>query len=90
MEKEYQEHPENFHFYSLEEYVELVVDFLERLSADIFIERLSGEVPPRYQAGPCFGTIRSDQVLMRIEKRLAERDTFQGRLYKRTNSGEIR
>ena len=35
-----------------EEYIDLVCDFLRRLRPTIAIERLAGEVPPRYQATP--------------------------------------
>ena len=73
---------EQFHFFKLEEYVDFVIDFLERLSPAICLERFSSEAPPRFQAGPTFGLIRADRVLQLIEKRLEERDTWQGRLFK--------
>lgn len=38
--------------FGLEEYVELVADFLRRLRPDIAIERLAAAVPPRYLADP--------------------------------------
>lgn len=81
MEEEYKENPKAFSFFSVDEYVNFVVDFLERLSPDILVERLSGEVPPSFQAGPCFDQLRGDQLLNLIEKCLEERDTYQGRLY---------
>jgi len=45
------------------------------------IERFAGEVPPRFLAGPGWGLIRNDQLLAKIEKRMAERGTWQGRFY---------
>ena len=46
------------------------------------IERFAGEVPPRFLAGPNWGLIRNEEILALIEKRLEEKDTWQGRLYK--------
>jgi hypothetical protein len=82
MAEDYRRHPEDFHLFSLEGYVDFIVDFVERLSPGIMIERFAGEVPPRYLAKSDWGLIRNDQVLDKIEKKLAERDTWQGKFYK--------
>lgn len=80
LERDYASDPDRFRFFSLEEYIDFVIDFTERLSPSICIERFSGEAPPRFQASPTFGMIRADMVLQRIEKRMEERDTWQGKL----------
>lgn len=77
---DYAQQPENFTFFTLDEYIELIVNFLELLNPKIVIERFAGEVPPRFLAGPGWGTIRYDQILQKIENRLEERNTWQGRL----------
>lgn len=84
MEKENSEKPWDFVKYSLEAYIDFIVDFLERFNPDIMIERLSGEVPPRYLAAHGWGLIRNDQVLQKIEQRLLERDTWQGKYFLET------
>ena len=81
MAEEYQAHPEAFHLFDLEEYIDFVIDFAERLNPDIVIERFAGEVPPRYLVSEPWMKLRYDEVLSRIEKRMEERDTWQGRLY---------
>lgn len=81
MALEYQHKPENFSFFSLEEYIDLIINFLENLNPAIVLERFAAEVPPRFLAGPGWGTIRYDQILQKIETRLEERKTWQGRLY---------
>ncbi|MDX9941389.1 MAG: TIGR01212 family radical SAM protein [Bacteroidales bacterium] len=81
MALEYEAHPEHFELFSLEEYVAFMVSFLERLRPDISIERLSGEVPMPYQLSPGWGRMRSDQIIRMIEKRMEERDTWQGKLW---------
>ena len=81
MAEEYQAHPEAFHLFDLEEYIDFVIDFAERLNPDIVIERFAGEVPPRYLVSEPWMKLRYDEVLNRIEKRMAKRDTWQGRIY---------
>lgn len=78
---EYQAHPERFSFFGLEEYLDFFIDLLERLRPSLVIERFAGEAPPRFQAGPTWGLVRNEQLLSMLERRLAERDTFQGRLF---------
>lgn len=81
LEKEYAVNQQKFSFFTVNEYVDFVIDFLERLSPAILMERFAGEAPARFQAGPTFGNLRSDRVLQLIEKRMEERDTRQGRLF---------
>ena len=81
MAEEYPTHPEIFHLFDLEEYIDFVIDFAERLNPDIVIERFAGEVPPRYLVSEPWMKLRYDEVLSRIEKRMEERDTWQGSLY---------
>ena len=79
MAEEYLEHPEHFHLFDLEEYIDFVIDFAERLNPNIVIERFAGEVPPRYLVSEPWMKLRYDEVLSRIEKRMEERDTWQGK-----------
>lgn len=81
MAEEYLTHPTDFHLFTLDDYIEFVIDFIERLNPDIVIERFAGEVPPRYLVSKPWLNLRYDQVLALIEKRLAERDTYQGKKY---------
>ena len=80
MEKEYSDHPEDFLRLGLEDYLDLVIDILERLRPDLCIERVAGEVPPRFVSETPWGLIRNDGILRLLDRRLEERDTFQGKL----------
>ena len=80
MEQEYAERPEDFERFSLEEYLDFFTDMLERLRPEIFIERFVGEVPPRFVNETPWGLIRNVELLRLLEKRLEERQTWQGRL----------
>lgn len=83
MAEAFQQHPDAFHLFKLDEYIDFVIDFVERLNSDFVIERFAGEVPPRYLATESWMKLRYDEVLNRIEKRMEERNTWQGRLTER-------
>jgi radical SAM protein (TIGR01212 family) len=81
MEKEYEEKPSDFYHFTLNGYIEFIIGFLERLSPGIIIERLAGEVPPRFLLNNHWGLIRYDQVLSMIEKKMIETGSRQGMKY---------
>ena len=81
MEEEFSQHPERFVTFALEEYIDFFVDFLERLRPDLVIERFAGEVPPRFVNSTPWGLVRNVELNRMLEKRLEQRETFQGRLY---------
>ncbi len=85
MEQDYILSPDKYTFFQLEAYIDFVIDFLEQLNPNIVIERFVSEVPPRFQAGEHWGLIRNEQILNKIEKRLLERDTYQGKYYLNQN-----
>ncbi|MDD5031275.1 MAG: TIGR01212 family radical SAM protein [Rhodoferax sp.] len=62
------------------DYFERVVDFLERLSPTIAIQRIGSEVPPALKLAPDWN-LRLHQLLPQVEALLLARDTWQGRLY---------
>lgn len=81
MEMEFKNNPGDFELFTLEEYLDFFIVFLERLNPLIVVERFTGEVPPRFLAEEGWGKKRADQISTMIEKRLEEDDTWQGRLY---------
>lgn len=71
---------ERFELLSLEEYVDLVVDFIERLPKRVVIQRITGEAPEELLIGPEWCSHREkNRVINLIRKRFEERDTFQGK-----------
>jgi hypothetical protein len=69
-----------FPVFSYEEYLDFVVGFLERLSPEIVIQRLFATAPDEILIAPRWDRSRHE-ILRDIEKRLVERDTFQGKRY---------
>lgn len=81
MEADYKIHPEHYNFFELDEYIDFFIDILQRLRPSLVVERFASEAPPRFHGGPTWGLIRNEQLLARFEKRLEERDVWQGRFF---------
>jgi uncharacterized protein len=82
MESEYLEKPGDFSLFEMEEYLLFMAAFLERLNPRIMVERFASESPPGMNLGMSWG-VRYDEFLKRFEKKLAELDTWQGKLYRK-------
>lgn len=68
-----------FHVMSQEEYVDLVIACIERLSPDITIHRLTGDGPKELLIAPLWSS-RKRTVLNQIHHEIKQRNTWQGRL----------
>ena len=79
--REWDEHPERFRFWTIEEYIDLFVEILRRLRPDIVVERFAGEAPPRYHHTEGWGLVRNEQLLAMLDKRLEERGVHQGEIF---------
>ena len=69
-----------FWTFSLEEYCDFIVDCIEVLPAEIVLHRLTGDGPRKLLIAPLWSTDKK-RVLNTISKRLAERDTWQGKFF---------
>ena len=72
--------PEMFTFMELDDYIDLVVDFIELLNPNIILERFFSESPASMLIYPKYG-LKNFEVKYLVEKRLEERNTKQGRLF---------
>ena len=84
MAKQFKDNPDFFTFMKLEEYIDLVVDFLELLNPNIIVERFFSESPSKMLIYPKYG-LKNFEVKHLVEKRLEERNTNQGRLFQVSN-----
>jgi radical SAM superfamily enzyme len=80
MAQEYEEVPQDFSLFSLDDYVETVVDFVERLRPDIVLERFASSSPKELLIAPDWG-IKNYELVEKVKRRMRERDTWQGKLY---------
>ncbi len=79
LEKEFQADHSGFHLFGLNEYIDFIVSFTEKLNPSIVIERFTGEVPPRFIESHNWGLLRNDEILRLIEKEFERRDSWQGK-----------
>lgn len=80
MAVQFKKTPEMFTFMELDEYIDLVVDFVELLNPEIIVERFFSESPARMLIYPKYG-LKNFEVKHLVEKRMEERDVWQGRLF---------
>jgi radical SAM protein (TIGR01212 family) len=81
MAKQFMENPDHFNLFTLDEYLDFIVRFVERLNPGIVIERFTGEVPPRFLINTPWAKLRADQVALKIEHEMETRNTWQGKYY---------
>ena len=81
MAEQFCNHPEWFHLYNPDEYINLVIDFLELLNPTIAIERFISQSPSELLIAPGW-KLKNFEFTDKIKKRLTERDTWQGKYYK--------
>jgi radical SAM protein (TIGR01212 family) len=71
------ENPELFHFFTADEYIDLCIDFLERLNPNFIVERFVSQSPKELLAVPGWG-LKNYEFTAKINKRIRERGSFQG------------
>ena len=81
MEQEYREKPGDFETFTLEEYLCLMMEIIERLNPGFVVERIAGEVSPGMGVRDGWG-IRYDRILAAFEDLLEEHDSWQGKKFK--------
>lgn len=74
----------SFHILTEDEYINIVINCLELLPDNIVIHRLTGDGPSDLLIAPLW-SLKKRNVLNHINKALKEKNTWQGRLYKKEN-----
>lgn len=81
MAREYEERPEDFHLFNdVDEYIALVVDYIQRLRPDLVLERFVSQSPKELLLAPDWG-LKNYEFNHRLQKRMKELDAWQGKLY---------
>lgn len=81
MARQYKEHPEWFQLFDVGTYIDLCIDFAERLNPDIIIERFVSQSPKTLLIAPDWG-LKNFEFTAKVLKRFAERNSWQGKYYK--------
>lgn len=69
MAAEYAERPSDFHLFTVDEYIQLLCDFLPRLRPDIILERLVSQSPASLLATPGWG-LKNHEFTARLQNKL--------------------
>lgn len=67
MAQEYQEHPEDFHLYSADEYINLVLDYIEHLPDELVLERFVSQSPKSLLLAPDWG-LKNHEFTAKVKK----------------------
>jgi radical SAM protein (TIGR01212 family) len=79
MAHQLEENPELFHLYRVDEYIDLCIDFMERLNPDFILERFVSQSPKELLIAPAWG-LKNYEFTAKVNKRIKERGSYQGRL----------
>ena len=80
MALEYRQHPEDFHLFGVEEYIDLVIDYVEHLRPDLVLERFVSQSPKELLIAPDWG-LKNYEFNHRVQKRMKELGAYQGKKY---------
>lgn len=80
MAAEYEERPQDFSLFTLDGYIETVVDYVERLNPSFVLERFASQSPKELLIAPDWG-IKNYELVEKVKRRMRQRDTWQGKLY---------
>lgn len=81
MAEEYFATPSDFHLFTVDEYIDTVIDFIEHLRPDIILERFVSQSPASLLAVPGWG-LKNYEFVEKVRRRMEERDARQGKLFK--------
>lgn len=82
MAVEYKHDPDKFKLFELDEYLDLIAEFVALLRPDIIIERFISESPANLLIAPKWGGLKNFEVVAMIDKKLTEKNLWQGKYYK--------
>ncbi len=80
MAREFEKKPDDFPSFTMEEYLDLMLEIVELLPPRLVIERIAGELIPGMGLREGWG-LRYDGVLKAFEKLQEEKDSWQGKKY---------
>jgi len=71
--------PELFSLFSLDEYIDLITDFIALLRPDIIIERFISQSPTDLLIAPKWNGLKNFEIVDKIDKKLVEKNLWQGK-----------
>lgn len=78
MVREYEEHPQDFKLFDVNDYMDVVIEFIEHLRSDIVLERFISQSPKELVIAPDWG-LKNYQFTISLQKKMRERESYQGK-----------
>lgn len=89
MAQEFTQNPEDFHiYYEVDEYIDLVSEYICRLRPDIIIERFVSQSPKELLIAPDWG-LKNYEFTAKLQKKMIGKGLFQGKCYPANTSSVI-
>ncbi len=77
----YKSDPNYVRLFDADEYIQLVIEFLEYLNPKIVIERFVSVSPIEKLIAPKWNQLKNFEIVAKVEKAMEAKNTWQGRLY---------
>jgi uncharacterized protein len=81
MAKEYAECPTDFHLFNVDNYMDLVIDYIQHLNPEIVVERFLSQSPKELIITPDWG-LKNFEFTNRLVNKMAELGAYQGKLFR--------
>ena len=80
MAMEYEKGPSDFHLFTADGYIDLVIDYVEHLRPNLVLERFVSQSPKELLIAPDWG-LKNHEFTDKVKKRMRERGSYQGKCY---------
>ncbi len=84
MAHEFETCPADFHLYTADEYIDLILDYIEHIRPDMVLERFISQSPKELLIAPDWG-LKNHEFTNKLRNRMIERDIYQGKKYNNNN-----
>lgn len=81
MAKEYTECPEDFHLFKVDDYMNVVIDYIQHLNPTLVVERFLSQSPKELILTPDWG-LKNYEFTNRIVNKMKEIGAYQGKMFK--------
>lgn len=81
MAQEYELRPQDFQLFEVDEYIDLIVDYVQHLRPDIVLERFVSQSPKELLIAPDWG-LKNHEFTTKVQKRMKELGAYQGKSYR--------
>jgi len=78
MARDFKQNSTDYHIFTLDEYIDLLIEFIENLNPKIALERFVSQSPAGFVLAPAWG-IKNYQFTAKLEKVMQQKGSFQGK-----------